>query len=234
MTKDTQLEKQAHLLGMVDVLRPLAPGELDGFVRRSAGARLEAGETFDLSEDRRTLLLLVSGRVRVFEANHSGQEITLSVAEEGTVLTQTGFALRRVTRVEALEPSVVRSLGWEDFEELARRNPEVGVLMVRLLSERLGVCEDRLSDMVRKEVPSRLAGLLLRFSEYQGIAARDGSRRIPIRLTHRQLASMVGANREAVTRALGRLKDMGGIEVRDRYIHVTDPGALERLAGMMR
>jgi len=219
---------------MVEVLRSLTSQEVDGLVPRSPAVRLEVGETFDMAEDRQALFLLASGRVRVFEPNHGGQDLTLSVVEGETVLAQTGFAARRVTRVEALEPSVVRSLGWDDFEDLARRNPEVGVIMVRILSERLAVCEDRLSDLVRKEVPARLARLILKLSEYEGIVASDGSRRVPTRFTHRQLASLVGANREAVTRAFGKLRRAGGIEIRGRHIHVTDAAALERLADATR
>ncbi len=49
--------------------------------------------------------------------------------------------------------------------------------------------------------------------------------------THRQLASMVGANREAVTKALGKLRDEGTVEVKKRRIHVADPKALRRAAG---
>ena len=92
------------------------------------------------------------------------------------------------------------------------------------------MCEDRLSDLVRKEVTARLASLILKFGEYQGIVVSDGSRRIPMRLTHRQLASMVGAKREAATRAISTLKAAGGVEIRDRYLHVTDTETLERLA----
>jgi CRP/FNR family transcriptional regulator, cyclic AMP receptor protein len=228
------MQQQGCLVAMLDILRPLTPHEVEEIVRRGSGVHLEVGETFDMAEDRRALFLLVSGRVRVFEPNHAGRDLTLSVVEGGTVLGQTGFSARRVSRVEALEPSVVRSLGWDDFEDLARRNSEVGVMMVRLLSERLGVCEDRLSDLVRKEVPARLASLILKFSEYQGIVVSDGSRKVPTRFTHQQLASMVGANREAVSRAFGKLTKGGGVEVRDRHIHVTDTAALEHLAEATR
>ena len=215
---------------MVDVLRSLTLPAAEEFIVRSAVARLETGETFDMAEDRRVLFMLVSGRARVFESDNAGGGLTFSIVEGGTVLGQTGFALRRTTRVEALEPSEVRSLRWEDFEELVRRNPEVGVTMASLLSARLGVCEDRLSDLVHKDVTARLASLILKFSEYQGVVVSDGSHKIPIRLTHRLLASMVGAEREAVTRAPGTLRKAGGVEIRDRHVHVTDTETLERLA----
>ena len=85
--------------------------------------------------------------------------------------------LLRALRVEALQPSTLLVLRWEDFEDLVFRNPEVGIKAIRLLSERLAVCEGRLSDMVRKEVPARLAGLILRLSEYEGLVTGDGSAR---------------------------------------------------------
>jgi CRP/FNR family transcriptional regulator, cyclic AMP receptor protein len=128
----------------------------------------------------------------------------------------------------------VRVLEGEDFEDLVRRNPEVGVKTIRVLGERLSTCEDRLSGLVHKEVPARLASLLLGLSKHQGITTANGDRKIPTRYTHNQLASMVGSNREALTRALGRLRRMGGVELNNRRIHVTDADALERLAEAQR
>ena len=155
--------EQRPLLAKVDVLKGLTPEEVEHLALRSTAVRLEAGETFALDEDRRTLLLAASGRARVHEPSAGGQDLTTSMVEEGTVLGQTGFAPRRsrALRVEALDPSVVRVLLWEDFEDLVHRNPEVGVKTIRLLSERLAVYEGRLSDLIRKEVSARLAGLIL-------------------------------------------------------------------------
>jgi CRP/FNR family transcriptional regulator, cyclic AMP receptor protein len=174
--------------------------------------------------------------VRVHEPSVGDQDLTFSVAEEGTVLGQTGVAPRRsrALRVEALEPSVLSVVAWEDFEDLVLRYPKVGVKTIRLLSERLAVCEVRLSDQVRKEVPARLAGLILRLSDHLGAVTNEGSRRIPIRYTHQQLASMVGSNREAVTRAFGKLRKAGAVKLRNRQIYVTDAEALNRLAEIGR
>jgi CRP/FNR family transcriptional regulator, cyclic AMP receptor protein len=224
---------QANLsLAKVDVLEGLTPEEVEHLVLLSTSVYLGAGETFALDEDLRTLLLLVSGRARVHEPNAAGPGLTISMVEDGTVFGQTGFAPRRSQplRVEALDPSVVRVLLWEDFEDLVHRNPEVGLKTISLLSERLAVYEGRLSDLVRKEVPARLAGLVLGLSEHQGVVTGYDSRMIPTRYTHQQLASMVGSNREALTRAFGRLRKSGAVEVRDRHIYVTDADILERMA----
>ena len=176
--------------------------------------------------------MLATGRVRVHEPNVNGPGLTISMVEAPTIVTQTGFAAwpPRTMVVEALEPSDLRVLQGEAFDDLVRRNPEVGVKTIRLLGERLSTCEDRLSGLVHKEVPARLATLVLRLSGHQGVVIGEDNRIMPTRYTHNQLASMVASNREAVTRALGKLRKAGAVEVRGRHIYVTDADALERLA----
>ena len=232
MIEDVPLKELERLLAKVDILEPLPPEEVERVASLSYSVHLEAGEAFALDEDRETLLLLARGRVRVHEPSAGGQDLTISMVEEGTVVGQSGFAVRlsRALRVEALQPSTLLILGWEDFEELVFRNPEVGVKTIRLLSERLAMSEGRLSDLIRKEVPTRLAGLILGLSEHEGVVMGEGRSRISTRYTHQQLASMVGSNREAVTRAFGKLRKAGAVEIRDRHIYVTDADELERYA----
>jgi len=236
--EQTPLKELERLLALVDILEPLPPQELERLALLSSSMRLEEGEALALDENPEGLLLLLaSGRVRVHEPSHTGgQDLTVSMIEEGTVVAQSGFAVRlsRGLRVEALQPSTMLVLGWEDFEKLVLRNPKVGIKTVRLLSERLAVCEGRLSEMIRKEVVARLAGLMLRLSDYEGFVAGDGNRKISVRYTHQQLASMVGSNREAVTRAFGKLRKAGAVELRGRQIYVTDVDTLNRLANVGR
>jgi CRP-like cAMP-binding protein len=98
------------------------------------------------------------------------------------------------------------------------------------LSERLAVYEGRLSDLIRKEVVARLLTLILSLSEHEGVFMGDGSRRIPTRYVHQQLASIVGFNREAVTGTFERLRKASAVEDRERHIYVADEGELERYA----
>jgi CRP/FNR family cyclic AMP-dependent transcriptional regulator len=230
--EDAPPKELERLLAKVDILEPLSAEEVERLALLSSSMHLELGEAIALDEDRERLLLLASGRVRVHEPSAAGPDLTFSMVEEGSVVGQTGFALRisRALRVEALQPSTMLVLRREDFEELVLRNPQVAIRTIRLLSERLAVSEDRLSDLVHKEVPARLAGLILSLRDYQGVVTGDGSRRIYTRYTHQQLASMVGSNREAITRAFGKLRKAGVVEIRDRYIYVTDVDTLNRLA----
>jgi CRP/FNR family transcriptional regulator, cyclic AMP receptor protein len=225
---------ESLLLGEVDVLRELPQSELEYLAKRSPMVHLAEKESLTLGEYQRCVFLLLSGRVRVYEPTTCGnQDLTFSVVEGGTVVGQPA-SKPRPSRVEALEASVLMVVEWVDFEGLVVRNPEVGLKTIRLFGERLHDYEGRLSNLIRKEVPARLAGLLLRLSERGEAMAGDGERRIPSRYTHRQLASMVGSNREAVTRALGVLRKAGAVETRDRQIYVTDADTLERLAEAVR
>jgi CRP/FNR family transcriptional regulator len=234
--EDAPVRELERLLAKVDILEPLTPEEVKRLALLSSSTRLKAGEAVALDEDQETLILLTSGRVRVHEPSAGGQDLTFSMIEEGSVVGQTGFAVRlsRALRVEALQPSTLLVLGWEDFEELMFRNPEVGIKTIRLLIERLAVSEGRLSDLIRKEVVVRLASLIFSLSTHEGVITANGSRRILTRYTHQQLASLVGSNREAVTRAFGRLRKAGAVEIRERHIYVTDVDTLNRLAEIGR
>jgi CRP/FNR family cyclic AMP-dependent transcriptional regulator len=235
MIDDAPGEKQ--LLTEVDILKELPEREINHLAARSPIVRLGEGENLNLGEDLRGILLLVSGRVRVHEPNFGGQDLTFSVVEGGTLVGQ-GCSTPRTSQaslVEALEPSVLRVVEQQDFEDLVSRNPRVGLNTIRLLGERLDAYEARLSDLIRKEVPARLAGLLLRLSVREdAMMTGHEERRIPALYTHRQLASMVGSNREAVTRAFGVLRKAGAVKTRDRRIYVTDAATLACFAEVER
>ena len=101
--------------------------------------------------------------------------------------------------------------------------------MVRLLSDRLREAEVRLAELAYMQVAARLANLVLRLSASEGIMSREGIR-IETTYTHRQLGIMIGAKREAVSRAMTELQEEGAIEMVSRRIHIKDHKALEREA----
>lgn len=225
-------EDRVRLLSLVDVFEPLSREEIDKINWQNLNTRLEPGEVFytpmDLCE---TLFVLQSGRVRVYRALPEGRELTLAVLESGTVFGEmalTGQRLR-ASYAQAMEESEISTMCRTDVERLVLDKPAVGLQLVHLLSGRLAAYETRMEGLGLKEVPARLAGLILELVETQGIRDSAGYR-IPTRYTHLQLGTMIGANREAVTRAFARLREAGTVEVRRRYVHVEDLEALERAA----
>ena len=225
-------DERLRLLSLVDVFEPLSSDEIEKINWQNLNTKVAPGEVFytpmDLSE---TLFVLQSGRVRIYRALPEGRELTLAVFEGGTVFGEmalTGQRLR-ASYAQAMEESEISAMCRTDVERLVLDKPRVGLQLVHLLSERLASYEARMEGLGLKEVPARLAGLIVELIETQGVRTGDGYK-LPTRYTHQQLGTMIGANREAVTRAFARLRDAGAVEVRRRYVHVKDLELLERAA----
>lgn len=169
--------------------------------------------------------------MQLYEVNADGEEVTLSVIEDGNVFGEmalTGQSLHGLY-VRAIEPSTVVSLRREDVEELIRETPEVGLRLVHELAERVHELERRYADMVGKDVPARLATLILTLVDSEGVVSSE-SYRIPTHYTHERLASMIGCKRVAVTRAFRSLEEGGALMLKDRRIVVKDKDALKESA----
>jgi CRP/FNR family transcriptional regulator len=227
-------KEKIRLLSLVDVLEPLSEDELEEFARRIPDTHVEKGQIFYAPEGRsEALFMLKKGRVRVYKVTPDGWEFTLATVEAGTMFGEMELTAQRMWEAyaEATAPSDICILKSEDIEHLVRENPEVGLRMVRLLSERLRLCETRLEDVGLKEVPARLASLVLQLSESEGIMTGEGPT-IPARYTHYQLATMIGSTRESVTRAFTKLRRAGAVELRHRHIYVKDIEALKHAAAL--
>jgi CRP/FNR family transcriptional regulator, cyclic AMP receptor protein len=225
-------EEKLRLLSMVDVLEPLTKEELEEFSRRVPDTHVERGRVFYTPGDRSdALFMLKKGKVRIYKVTPEGWQFTLAVVESGTMFGEMALTAQRMREAyaEAAEPSDICVLGSRDLEWLVRKNPDVGLRMIHVLSERLRFCEGRLEDIGLKDVTARLAGVVLRLAESEGVMTPEGPR-IPTHYAHWQLATMIGTSRESVTRAFTRLQMRGAVLLKDRRIYVKDIEALEDAA----
>jgi CRP/FNR family transcriptional regulator len=231
-------EQQVQLLCRVDIFEGLSNEEikelLSDLLQRNAEINLQAGEVFYTpQEPDGKLFILTKGRVRIYKMEGS-REFTLEMVDAGTVFGEVAFTPHalRDAYAEAMEPSILLAMERADVERLIQQKPQVGIRIISLLSERLHYYETRMQDVTLKEVPARLASLILFLVESEGVQ-RPGEISIPTRYSHEHLGTMIGANREAVTRAFGRLQDEGAVQLRRRLIYVEDVEALERSAGRL-
>ena len=226
------LQEQIRLLSMVDILGPLSDKEMEDLAKHTPDTFLEHGDVlYTPQEGTERLFILKEGRVQVYEIDGSGEEITLSVVEGGNVFGEmalTGQSLSGVY-VRAITPSTVVSLRRKELEGLIMKKPEVGLRLVRELAEKLHASEARYADIIGKDVPARLATLILTLVDSEGVEISE-SYRIPTHYTHEQLASMIGCKRVAVSRAFSRLKEAGAVELKERLIIVKDYEVLRDLA----
>jgi CRP/FNR family transcriptional regulator, cyclic AMP receptor protein len=226
------LQEEIRLLSMVDILGPLSEEQMEDLAKRAPDTFLEQDDIlYTPTEGTERLFILKQGRVQLYEVDQSGEEITLSMVEDGNIFGEmalTGQSLSALY-VRALTPSTVVSLRREDLEHLIMNKPEVGLRLVRELAEKLHASEARYADVVGKDVPARLATLILTLMDSEGVVSSE-SYRIPTHYTHEQLASMIGCKRVAVTRAFRKLEDGGAVVLMARHIIIKDLDALKGLA----
>jgi CRP-like cAMP-binding protein len=223
------MTERIRLLSMVDIFEPLSTEEIEQLNGQLPNHHLERGEIFYTPEERsEQLFVLERGKVRIFRMTPDGREFTLAIVESGTVFGEMALTAQQLegAYAQAMEPSEVSTMAREDLERLVVQKPEVGLKIMRLLSERLRRYETRLEDANMKDVLSRLAGIIVMLVESEGVRTGAGYR-IPAHYTHQQLGEMIGTNREAVTRAFGVLQDEGAVELRRRLIYVPDLQALQ-------
>jgi hypothetical protein len=156
---------------MVDILESVSLEAVRALAQCFSFTRLDARDAVLVAPDEHAerLLLLVEGRARVHEEGDQGRGLTVSVVEGETLIGATGFApCPWRLHIEALESSIICGVGRQAFEELVARNATLGMRVARLLGERLIEIEGRRANIVRKEVPERLASQILRPVESEG------------------------------------------------------------------
>ena len=225
--------ERIRLLSLVDIFEPLSEQDIEQLNGRLPDIHLEPGEMFYSPEDQsEKLFILQKGKARIFKTVPDGREFTLAVVESGTVFGEMALTGQQLegAYAQAMEPSQVSTMLRADLERLVVEKPEVGLRIMRVLSERLRRQETRLEDANMKDVHARLAGIIVLLVDSEGVRTGAGYR-IPAHYTHERLGTMIGTNRVAVTRAFGLLHDEGVVELRRRLIYVTNIEALRISAG---
>lgn len=170
----------------------------------------------------RDLFIVKRGRIRLYRLAPDGRMVTSAVLEPGAVFGEMeSLGLRmRGNWAEALEPSELCLMSPADVRELLFADPRIALRIAESLSTRIDELEQRLTDLSCKTIDERLASTLC------SLARREPG--APIKLTHQQLASLVGASRERITTALGDLVRLDLVSMRRGKIAVRDFEGLRR------
>lgn len=177
------------------------------------------------------LYFLKAGRVKISRIDESGKEFTLTLLEPGEIFGELGLFddSPRETTAVALEDSIICMMKRKDFEKYATNKPELSLKLNKLMGLRLRQIENRIEELLFRDVPSRLARLLLRLVDQHFAETRHGLR-INIKLTQQELANLIGATREMTSMLLNSFKKEGLINVVSKYIYIIDRQRLEKIA----
>jgi CRP/FNR family transcriptional regulator, cyclic AMP receptor protein len=218
-------ETSAH-----DFLGMLNPEEFRALHERGVTRTFRRGAVMlREGEDPTRVLVLTIGRAKAVTFTDEGKEVVLGFMGPGELLGEiaTIESRPRSATVVALEPVTALALAAQDFWMLLEQHPRVWVVVHRIVIHRL-----RMADLQRKEFSgsntlSRVSRRLVDLADQHGVEEADGVT-ITLPLSQEELAGWTGASREAVTKALRTLRDLGWIETGRRSISVRDRDALRR------
>ena len=224
------MEEKFWFLKQCDLCNRLTREEIETLEKRCLLRTFERRSLIyvpsDLSD---SLLLLLSGRVKLYHLTSEGKEVVLTLIEPGELFGELVLVNQRKREefAEAMLPSKVVLIPSDAFREIMERHPEVSLGVSRLMGLRRQRVERRLKSLLFRSNRERLIFLLLELAEKYGERTEDGVL-LKIRLSHQEMASMIGSTRESVTVLLGELQTAGTIQTRRREVLLKDMEALAR------
>jgi CRP/FNR family cyclic AMP-dependent transcriptional regulator len=177
------------------------------------------------------VFVLTEGEVAVVSPARAGAEQVHSIVGSGELLGELALLAngRRTAGARATSPTVAWAIARDAFWAFLDATPSGSSALLRLVAERLAAREALIDDLLSLDVKGRLAKALLGLAERHGRPSKEGGTVISLRLTHRDLAGMVGASRENVSRALAAFRNRGLVDYDTSAIRLLDPAALRRL-----
>jgi len=172
--------------------------------------------------------LIEKGWVRIYRLSSEGREVTVgSIRNPGEMmgLAETLYHGKRTCFAGAISDVTLVVLTKRDFLDILTEEHHLSLKVAKLLAARMREAEAMVHELVCWQVPRRLALLLLKISERCGIPESDGVT-IKLRLTHEDIAAMIGTTRQTVTSLLNTFKREKSIEFQGRGIKILDPKKL--------
>jgi CRP-like cAMP-binding protein len=163
-----------------------------------------------------SLYVVISGSAKVFHTSEDGKDHILNTLRAGDAFGELAMieGLPRSATVQAVEDTELLCLARRDFEAFAHQHPQMLWRLLQTLCGRLRkFTEDKL-DPLHRDVPYRVLHVLTQLVERHGRSSPEGWR-IGYPLSVRELAAMVGANPETVSRLI-EIYERDGLVRRDR------------------
>lgn len=216
------------LIQRVPLFANLSASELAALTGDFVPAHFAAGEViFQQGDAGNALYLIEAGKVRIFVQNEDGQELSVNVCGAGDVFGEMSVIdeLPRSASAAAIEPTALLRLSRERFREHLRRSPQLGLAFMKALSALLRRSTRELDSLTLATLPTRLARKLMELADRHG-APEPAGIRVAMPLTQSDLASMLGATRESVNKALSRFRQNGLIRWEQGQLVIVDVDGL--------
>lgn len=171
------------------------------------------------------LYILLEGTAKLYKSSPDGKEQTLFVLNDGEpfCLCSTFRKKSFPATAAALTACRVVSISKESFFAAAERDNGFLFAMLLKISERLRDAMELAGTLSLQEVPQRIATFLTKLDQ-------DNTHTVTLPMTHKELAKVIGATPEALSRTLKRMNEKGLITIEGRSVHIQDLEGLEQCA----
>lgn len=178
------------------------------------------------------LYCINKGKVKLSKSGDMGKEQIVRMAAPGDVLGYRAILSgeRYSATGTALEDCNVCFIPKELFLSIIRKDGELSMDMMRLLSADLRRAESTITHLAQKSVRERTAEALLFLKETYGVD-EDGET-LSVSLSREELSNLVGTATETLVRFLKEFKDNGLVKLKGKKILLSDLPALTRYANM--
>jgi len=218
-------------LTSVPIFTNLSGEQLQSLPDKLQPRRYQRGEVIFHEDDPADRMhIIVDGRVKISIASEDGRERDIALFQSGDCFGEMALldGSNRSATATAVDATETMVLYRQDFLDFLGENPELAADVNTMLVQRLRNVNQMLGDMVFLDVPTRVAKQLLALAETYGEDAKPGDQ-IVVPMGQDELARLVGASRETVSRALNSYRRLGILDTSHRRITITDLAGLQRM-----
>lgn len=178
----------------------------------------------------RMLYMIEAGWVRVYSLGRTGQELTLTLLSKGDLLGEMSLMDNKPHSATAitLTPISVWLLHRTDLDDLLERIPNIAREIMKVIVSRMRAVINRAESLAFQDVQGRLAYEMLTLAQRHGKQLGEQIY-VDLPLTQADLASMVGATRESVNKALSALRSQNFVKLDAARVTVLSMPGLQRI-----
>lgn len=218
-------------LQRINLFKTLSSEDIEIFGKLSYMINVKKRELIYLpGEVANTVYILKNGFVKISKLLQNGKEIILAILSTGEIFGEMVLTNEQVrdTQAEAMEETLLCVIKKDDFLNILQKNPKFSFTITKLISFRLKQIETKLENLLFKDVPTRLAGILIQLSKEYGIITSNGTK-FKVHFTHQDLANLIGSTRETVSFFLSEWKQDGIINMEGQRMLLLNLEKLQQL-----
>ena len=179
------------------------------------------------------LFFIKEGFIRIGFINEKGEEVIREIIQKGEVFGQFTLTRQNIHGEFAQAHKTDVSLcafNISDFEKILARKPFLAIHYSKKIGQKLRNAENRIVNLLHKDVRSRLLGFIYNLAIQQGCSGTANEFRMESFLTHDDIARLIGSSRQTVTSIINEEQTNGLFEMNRKEIFIPDVNALLKAA----